>query len=151
MAAFKMSNESGFTLVEVLVTLVVLAVGLLGLSALLSTGMRFGTSAVYRSQATNLAYFIIDCMQANRAAALAGAYDDSGMPTAVSCPQTVSALATASIAAQDRDLWRKALGCGLPQGTGEITRNGTTFTVTVQWDDSRGEQPVQQFTTVTGL
>lgn len=158
MAGCKVPVSPGFTLIEVMVTLVVLAVGLLGLSALLSTGLRFNTSAVYRSQATNMAYFIIDCMQANRTAAIAQDYV-SGIPDtlpACSAP-TVSALAGSTLAEQDLDLWRQTLACVLPQGTGAIAVNTAansppnSFTVTVQWDDSHGQQSPQQFTTATGL
>lgn len=157
MVTLPMRHGPGFTLVEVLVTLIVVAVGLLGLSALLSTGLRFNTSAVYRSQATNMAYFIIDCMQANRAQAIApnNAYVSPVESPAPECTAgTISALAGNTIAAQDLDLWRKTLACLLPQGTGAIVGNASqtnSFTITVQWDDSRGQRPVQQFTTTAGL
>jgi type IV pilus assembly protein PilV len=136
----------------VLVTVIVLAVGLLGLAALQGTSLRAGTSSNYRSQATSLAYYIIDCMRVNRAAAITGAYDSPIPTTLPACTAgTVSALSGSTIAEKDVDAWRSMLACLLPQGTGAIAHNATTVTVTVQWDDSHGEQTPQQFTTATNL
>jgi type IV pilus assembly protein PilV len=56
----------GFTLIEVLVAIVVLAFGLLGFALLQTMSVRFTQSANYRTQATNLAYDLIDQMRANR-------------------------------------------------------------------------------------
>jgi len=157
-----MRKQPGFTLVEVLVTLVVLAVGLLGLAALQSVTLRSSNSAVYRSQATNLAYYIADCMRVNRGAAINGDYVISPIPTPPACTKssTGSALSGATIALKDIDAWQKTLACVLPQGTGGIgavAQNGTspaltyTVTITVQWDDSRGEILPQQFAMTTNL
>lgn len=55
----------GFTLIEVLVSLFVLAVGLLGLALLQTTGLRLNTDSYSRTQATYAAYDIIDRMRAS--------------------------------------------------------------------------------------
>ena len=65
----------GFTLIEVLVALFVLAIGLLGLAMLQTTGLRFNTNSYTRTQATLLAYDIIDRMRTNRVGFVAGNYD----------------------------------------------------------------------------
>lgn len=69
------SKNSGFTLVEILVALLVLAIGLLGLALLQTSGLRLNTNSYSRSQATFLAYDIIDRMRANVAGFQAGSYD----------------------------------------------------------------------------
>jgi type IV pilus assembly protein PilV len=146
----KMRRASGFTLIEVLVAMIVLAVGLLGLASLQATSLRFNSSAYLRSQATNIAYDMVDRMRANRQAALTGAYD--GQAVANPAPACASvALAGATIAARDIQSWRTAMACALPQGTGSIARNNSTFTLVIQWDDSRGQEAAQQFTMVTDL
>ncbi len=66
--------QQGFTLVEVLVALVVLAIGLLGLASLQMMSIKFNSDSYLRTQATTLAYDIADRMRANRTAALSGAY-----------------------------------------------------------------------------
>lgn len=146
----KLGKQPGFTLLEVLVAMIVLAVGLLGLASLQATSLRVNNSAYLRSQATNIAYDIADRMRANRQAALGGAYDSQAI--AGSPPACASvALTGTTIAARDIQSWRTAMACNLPQGTGSIARNANTFTVVIQWDDSRGQDPVQQFTMVSDL
>lgn len=59
-------SAQGFTLLEVLIAVVVLSVGLLGLARLQTAGLRQNHSAFMRSQATMLAYDIIDRMRTNK-------------------------------------------------------------------------------------
>ena len=56
----------GFSLIEVLVALLVLAIGLLGLAALQTTGLKFNHQSYERTQAVLQAYDIIDRMRANK-------------------------------------------------------------------------------------
>jgi|GEM_PF-749886 len=60
------AGAAGFSLIEVLVAMFILAVGLLGLAALQAQGLRSGSAALVRTQATILANEIIDQMRANR-------------------------------------------------------------------------------------
>lgn len=139
----KMSRQTGFTLIEILVTVIVLAIGLLGLAGLQATSLSFNSTAYQRSQATNLAYDIADRMRANVMAARAGAYNVNfgfGAP------------AGANLAATDLRQWRQALMNALPgPGTGSITQNGNVFTISIQWDDSRGQDAPRQFDMMTEL
>lgn len=57
------ARRNGFTLVEVLVALVVLSIGLLGIGKLVMFASRANDSAYLRSQATALAYSILDDMR----------------------------------------------------------------------------------------
>lgn len=148
-----MRTQTGFTLIEILVAVVVLAIGLLGLAGLQVTSLRFNNSSYLRSQATNLAYDLVDRMRVNRSAALAspGAYDNVGIETpAPACP-TAAVTLSGTIANQDIQAWRHVLACTLPSGTGSIARTGDTFTIIVQWDDSRGQSAPQQFAMTTAL
>ncbi len=63
------SAQRGFSLLEVLIALVVLGVGLLGFAMLQTMNLRYTQSANYRTQATNLAYDLLDQMRANRLSA----------------------------------------------------------------------------------
>lgn len=119
-ASTKLGSQSGTTLIEVLVAIVVLSVGLLGLAGLQMTGLKSNHSAYLRSQATLLAYDLSDRMRTQRQAALNGAYDD-GSVTA------------------DRTSWDASVTSLLGAGaTGSLARNGTSFTITITWDDDRG-------------
>lgn len=126
-------SQRGATLIEVLVTLLVLSIGLLGMAGLEALSMQSNHSAYYRSQATFLSYDISDRMRANRAVALSGGYD-------VDFPASSNAHAeSGDRAAQDKAQWLNNLASTLPAGTGKVTRNGTLVSIEVRWDDSRGD------------
>lgn len=60
------ARSRGFSLLEVLIALLVLAFGLLGFALLQTMNVRFVQSSNYRTQATNLAYDLLDQMRSNR-------------------------------------------------------------------------------------
>jgi type IV pilus assembly protein PilV len=138
----------GVTLIEVLIALVVFSIGLLGLAGLQTFSLRFNTSAYYRTQATALAYGLADRMRANRQGALDGLYTGDFASPAPDCDADAAGGGTP---AEDVAAWRNALACQLPEGNGAIASNGTEFTITVQWDDSHGEQDPLEFEFTTGL
>jgi type IV pilus assembly protein PilV len=136
-------KASGFTFIEALVALVVLSIGLLGVAALQLTSLRSNHSASLRSQATLLASDMVDRMRANRTVALAGAYDVNFDDVADDESTQQSQI--------DLVRWQVNLANTLPEGRGSIARNGTTFTVTVQWDDTRGEGDPMEFAMETQI
>lgn len=58
--------QRGFSLLEVLIAVVILAFGLLGFALLQTMNVRYVQSANYRTQATNLAYDLSEQMRSNR-------------------------------------------------------------------------------------
>ncbi len=71
-------SESGMTLVEVLITLIILSIGIFGIAGLQIVGLHSSNSAVYTSLATNLANDIVEMMRTNEEAI------DNGLYSAVS-------------------------------------------------------------------
>jgi len=143
----KANHEKGFSLIEVLISLVIIAVGLLGLAGLQMSGIRNNHSAYLRSQMTFLSYDIVDRMRANRISAEGGAY---------TLLITDAAPAGASIADKDRIQWLANVAEQLPSGDASIATaaggSNTVVTVTIQWDDSRGGGSTSQsFVTETVL
>lgn len=128
-------KQSGFTLLEVLVAMLVLSIGLLGLAGLMASSMRNNQSAYHSTQATWLAYDILDRIRANRAGALAGDYN-----AALSSPACSTAAPSGTIAAQDIGGWKNMIACALPEGAGSITVTPANrqVSITIQWNDSRG-------------
>lgn len=143
--------SAGFSLIEVLVSLLVLSIGLLGLAGLQVNAVAFNHSAYMRTQATNLAYEITDRMRANRQAALDDDYDGD---FALVPPLCGDAVAGATVAEQDVSAWRIAMSCTLPGGNGSVDLDGERLTVVVRWDEARGGGDVsdrEEFAMVTGL
>lgn len=129
------SHQRGATLIEVLVAMLILSVGLLGLAGMQMTALQSNQSAYYRSQATVLAYDVIDRMRANRADALNGVYD-----IALKNETCDSALeASGTLAQRDVAEWLNSLSCQLSaDARGSVVRDGRLFTVSIEWNDNRG-------------
>ena len=71
-------RQRGVTLIEILITLLVLAVGLLGLAALQGISLQSGQVAYHATQATNVAYEIADFARANRSNVSTAMLDNFG-------------------------------------------------------------------------
>jgi len=123
------ARQKGFGLIEVLVALLILAVGLLGMASLQTASLQQTTGSQTRTQAILLAKDIVERIRANRpnraSYALAG-------QAAVAC-NTGFAITNGGVAADDLNEWRNALGCLLPGGNGEIAVNGDVVTVDITW------------------
>lgn len=115
------------TLIEVLVTLVIMSVGLLGVAALQLTTVRNNYDAFVRSQAAMLASDMLDRMRANRlqAQGYVAVFNGDTNP------------ATGTTAANDVAQWRQTLAAQLPLGVGQIDFNAATQVVTIriQWGE----------------
>ncbi len=108
-------RQTGFSLIEVLVTLVILAFGLLGIAGLMVSGISNTASSEALSKASQLAGDMADRMRANPAAALSAT---SEYITAYSDDAPAN---PATIAQADKKAWLDALAAQLPQGDGKIT------------------------------
>ena len=128
----------GFTLLEVLIALLVLSIGLLGLAALQTTGLRSNQMASMRTLATQFTYDITDRMRANPAGVANGEY----VITTAQAPAATTATGTAL---NDLTEWRTNVA-RLPNGLSSIIQCNTgtvpacaqvTHIVTVFWDEAR--------------
>ena len=144
----KKKYPQGFSLFEVLIALVILALGMLGIAHLLLITHKSNSSNYIRQQAVQSAYDILDRVHANRQAAINGNYTVNnlvlnGAPTAPGAPGTncVTSICTSpQLAAYDTWYWLATDVAQLPNGCGAISTAvsgiNTVITVTVQWDDS---------------
>ncbi|MCP5146238.1 MAG: type IV pilus modification protein PilV [Gammaproteobacteria bacterium] len=123
------NRQAGFTLIEVMVSVLVLGIGLLGLTALQAQGLRGGSSAQQRTQATLLAYDMIERLRADYPAAIAGDYN-------LDVDEDPAEDATFQVEQQSD--WLDTLGNLLTNGDGAIDCDADgNCTITIQWDDSR--------------
>lgn len=151
----------GFTMIEVLVTVVILAVGLLGLAGLQTLSMRNNHSAYLRSQAVQLAYDMADRVRANTE--FGSNFDGITAAQNTNCEST-SGCSASAMAANDVFQWTQAIATILPAGDGIIcldstpndgTANddaacdssGTSYAVKIWWNDNRLDDgtPPQRF------
>lgn len=68
-------TQSGATLLEVLVSMVVISFGILGHAGLQTASLKVNQESLMRSQATNMAYEVLDRMRANAVLARGGGFD----------------------------------------------------------------------------
>lgn len=146
--------QRGFSLIEVLVALLVLAIGVLGMAALMSNSVRNNQSAFFRTQALVLATEMADRIRSNP--------DADYINTAAADSDDCVALAIADggcggpgpLAAFDRFEWNAALAATLAGGVGVVCRDASLndgtpaapacdgnadspLVVKVWWDDDR--------------
>ena len=149
-------SQQGFTLMELLVSVVIMSVGVLGLSGLQIESLHQNNTALIRSEAMLIGNDILDRIRANPdgdydGIALGAAPASAPNCTVVNC--TVDNMKDYDIAqwqcslsseANDGTAYSTCTALGisgaLPQGTGAIAKNGDVYMVTVQWLDVRGAQ-----------
>jgi len=119
--------QAGASLIEVIVTVLIMAVGLLGLAALQARSMQYNHASALRSQANVLSSDIIDRMRINHAIAVAGGYN-----IALGTP----APGGASLLLQDLYDWKRLLSTALPSGDGSINCVASAIcTISIQWQE----------------
>ena len=130
--------QAGMTLIEVLVTLVLISIGLLGVAALQLTSLKNNQESYVRSQAAMLAGDILDRMRSNQTGFNAGDYDMANDATGFD-----QAGASGTVAANDIAAWQATINRLLPgsdgDAAGRIVRNGRIVTITIRWAE-REEQ-----------
>ena len=152
MAKEKKGYQQGFSLLEVLIALVILAMGMLGIARMLLITHKSNSSNYTRQQAVQSAYNILDRIRANRSGALSGNYGvsnlvSSGSPSTPAAPSTncgSTICSAAQLATYDTWYWLTSDLTQLPNGCGSVSTAlsglNTIITVTVQWDDSPTQQ-----------
>lgn len=148
--AAKHSKQGGFSLIEVLVTMVVVALGLLGFAALQVHSIKSSRTALQRSYATMAAYDLVDCVRANRANATA--YEIGSVAGGVytfTAPDDYTTDGT--FTGNDLDAWLTRLGNALPGAGAILDVNGSQVTVVIQWAENVNSSTNVRFETQTSL
>jgi type IV pilus assembly protein PilV len=152
-----MKTHTGFTLIEVLIAMLILAGGLLGLAALQTYTLRSNLAAYNHGQATQLLYNMADRMRANNCKPASS----PPAPTAVTCNaiapnyviansnsltgQSVDAACVTTgctplvMANNDLIEWNDAIRTTLSLGRGSISSANGIFTLSITWDEDRSD------------
>lgn len=140
------SRQTGVTMIEVLIAILVSVIGLFSVMKLQLTAVSNTHSSMFRSQAAIITSAMVDQLRANSTAAMSGSYD---ITLAGSLPTS------GGLEVADLTQWRADLAATLPSGTGSVNCVTATAicTLVAQWDDSRGLSgtSTQQFSLVMRL
>lgn len=137
--------QRGVSLIEVLVTLLIVALALLGAAGLQAQAMRFNKGGQNRATAVFLAGDLAERMETNKDAAIAGSY---AMP-ASSTPIATASLCTSSpctidqLAQVDLAGWQSAISTTLPNSSWAVTQttagNPSVYTIVISWQERRSD------------
>lgn len=118
-------RQQGVGLIEVLVTVLIMATALLTLSAMQMRSLQFNQSAYLRSQANILAYDIIDRMRLNRTHVTKYVIDyNTDAPSGTTLAET------------DLHEWKKLVEDLLPEGLGQVKCNSNGIcTISIRWSE----------------
>lgn len=151
MATLK-SKTAGFNLLEMLVALLVISVGLLGVTSLQLKGQQTNYLSYVRTQVTYLAYDLMERLRTNKSSK-DGLYANVGnCNTAVSqlnslrnkCESKSSPCSWNEIAQYDLALWCDMVAKSLPEGRGDCCRWDSTnlqYTFKIHWVEKADEDP----------
>ncbi|WP_160280065.1 type IV pilus modification protein PilV [Cellvibrio mixtus] len=118
-------RQKGVGLIEVLVTVLIIATALLTLSALQMRSLQFNHSAYLRSQANILAYDILDRIRINR-----NRVAEYSLDFATATP------GGSNLSSVDIREWRELIGKVLPKGLGKIQCTGAGIcAVAIRWTE----------------
>lgn len=124
---FIRKSQLGVSLIEVMIAVFISAIGVLGAAALQLNALKYTNSAVYTSQASFIAYDILDRIRANADPDMLSGY----VLDSTNTPPSGSGL-------QDTDLTDFSTNVqGLPAGNGSIGVSSSTVTVTITWSEGK--------------
>lgn len=132
------AGQRGFTLIEVLISLVILAVGLLGMAALQTESLKFNNAALTDSQAQFLLNDMVERIRANSGNnTYVMTYTDNLDTVTVDC--SAANCGSNEMALWDMTQWRDNVAATLPQGETQILFNtlGRVYVLSVRYDWSQ--------------
>ncbi len=135
-------TQAGMTLIEVLVSLLVLAIGLLGAAAIQINALKYTDSSTMASQASFIAYDMLDRIRAN----VDGNATENGSANVLAtyALASLSAAPTSGTSARDQDLMDFKRNIEAFAGTtaganSRILIDRPVVTITIVWDETRAD------------
>ena len=133
-----LTQQRGFTLIEVLIAVVILSIGLLGMATLMMTSVQASQSAYLRGQASLMVYDFSERTRLNHA--LASSADDYLLDADDSLgerPECADEGCTDTEQAQlDLHQWQTMLASSIPGARANITRTDNQYSIEIIWVES---------------
>ncbi len=123
-------RQRGVSLLEVMIAVLVLAVGVLGAATLQLNAIRYNASAGYSTQASLIASDLLDRMRANSGQL-------SHYATASVAGECTASSGGSSIVLRDIADFIESVTCHLPRGAGSIAVSDNRVIITVSWSEAR--------------
>ena len=158
----KIKRQQGTTLIEVLVSLLILSFGMMGMAGLQNVSLRANQLGYFRTQATTYTFDIVERMRANITGVDAGSYNNVAGAATASC-FTVAGCTSTQMAAQDIFDWSAGVTTALPLGDSVVCldstpTDGTTgakacdntgaiYAIKLWWDDNRDGTATTRYVT----
>lgn len=135
------AKQRGITMVEILVAILVLAIGFLGMASIQLLGAKNIAGSSYRTVATIYAYDMVERMRSN-VEGVEGDFYDNIVTAKLTAPKCAADCTVEQIARRDVFEWNQLIGAnvsdgGLPEGEGSVSYNSTTdqHEITVSWQN----------------
>ena len=134
-------RQSGMTLIEVLVAVLILAIGLLGAAALQLNALKYTDSSTMTSQASFIAYDMMDRIRANvDGNSAVNGVTDVLSTYAISASDAGPAATLTNARNQDlADFKTNVTAFGGAAATGSIEIVKPVVTITITWNDKRAD------------
>lgn len=130
---FLNSRQSGGSLIEVLVTMIIVSLGLLGQAGLISLSSKANNTAFMRTQATLLADDILERLRLNRALAVAGSFNVNYAVSGSGPSASITGTAIQNIEIRS---WKLNIEQALPSGDGQVSVDGGgNVTINIIWSE----------------
>lgn len=154
MNTYSAKAQSGSSILEVLVSMIILAIGVMGVASLQSVSLRSNQSAYLRTQATIYSADIVERMHANSVATNVGSYNNVTGSEQANCMSAAHAICTSTdMANNDVFEWKRDVAAGLPMGLAQVCLDsspndgtfalplcdgvGNLYVAKIWWDDDR--------------
>ncbi len=146
--------QAGFSMIEVLISLVLIAVAMFGHAGLQLNAMKFAKSGASRMQAAFLSNELAERMEANKAGSVGGNYVVANVTSTPSTSATdcaTTACNASALAAYDLAEWTARVAATLPAASWQITNpaagNPSTYRIVVNWEDRRANTATTTYAT----
>ena len=134
-------KHQGFTLIEVLVSLLIMTLGIVGVLKMQTQSLKSNQRAHFRTQADLLSRDMVARMQANKVEARNGKYVADAKPASAPNCQTTECSA-AQLVKWDLNQWYEQIERQLPAGSATVENfdGDNRYLISIRWDDYRNSQ-----------